>query len=144
LPYVELTAGPAIDVRSKVVSRQTDIYIARKIFQVFPEDATKKLTMLYDRGDAITKGNVIMASGSVAGGPTIRNLLIRALDNKIFCEEQTEETLGEPMRVSDVAYNQLVLRYGIKDVLRTIGPSHSIEVRDYHIALLKGILYDEL
>ena len=44
------------------------------------------------------------------------------------------------MRICDVAYNQLVLRYRIKNVLRTIGPIYRPENRDYHISVLKGRL----
>ena len=46
---------------------------------------------------------------------------------------------ANPLRVCDVAYNLIVLHYGIQNVLRTIGTVHRIEVRDYHIDKLKGI-----
>lgn len=44
------------------------------------------------------------------------------------------------MRICDLAYNQLVLRYRLKNVLRTIGPVHRIETQDSHIEILKGKL----
>ena len=50
------------------------------------------------------------------------------------------ETVGEPLRICDVAYNQLVLRYNVKGVLRVIGTIHKIDVRNYHIEKLKALL----
>ena len=114
--------------------------IAKKIFEVFPDEATPILTTLYKSGDEITRGNIIRASGGVSGGQPIEDLLINALDDKSFAEEEIPEMLGEPMRVCDIAYNELVLRYSIRGVLRTICPAHNIETRDYHINKLKVLL----
>jgi hypothetical protein len=36
-----------------------------------------------------------------------------------------------------MAYNQLVLRYGIRNMHRTIGPGNPVEVRDQLINMLK-------
>ena len=88
----------------------------------------------------MTKANIIRVSGGVSGGPEIRQLLIQALSDTTFCEEETPDSVGERMRICDVAYNQLVLRYGIRNVLRTISPAHRINNRDYHISILKGML----
>jgi len=98
------------------------------------------LVSLYERGDAVTKGNIIQAAGNMAGGGEIRKLMIRALDDTSAYEEENPDSPGEPLRICDVAYNQLVLRYTITNVLRTISPLHSIATRDYHIAILKGML----
>jgi hypothetical protein len=68
-----------------------------------------------------------------------RSILKEALEDKSVCEETLPETLGDPLRVCDEAYNQIVLHFGIQNVLRTIGTVHKIEVRDYHIDKLKGI-----
>jgi hypothetical protein len=68
-----------------------------------------------------------------------RYVLMNALEDKSVCEENFSDSVGEPLRVCDVAYNLIVLHYQVKDVLRTIGTVHRIEVRDYHIDLLKSI-----
>jgi hypothetical protein len=134
VPVIEFIDG-------QVVSRGDDFTVAKKIFEVFPEESTRILLDLYELSDAVTKGNIIRASGNIAdNSKAIRNLLIKALDDKTFCDEENPETLGEPLRICDVAYNLLVLRYKIRNVLRTIGPVFSIQVRDYHIEILKGIL----
>jgi hypothetical protein len=126
-------------IANKVVNRSVDFYIARKILQVFPDDAVNSLLDSYESGDAITRGNIIRASGKMATAE-IRDLLLMALDDTSFVEETYPENMGEPMRICDLAYNQLVLRYRIKDVLRSIGPVYRIENRDYHINILKKVL----
>ena len=132
---------PAIEIAGdQMVSRYKAFYVARKIFEVFPDEAVKALSDLYKDGDARTKGNIIRVSGKIAGGQAAKKLLLEALDDQTFCEEETSETLGPPLRICDVAYNQLVLRYSIPNVLRTIGTSHRLDVRDNHIAILKGLL----
>ncbi len=79
--------------------------------------------------------------GSLKEEPAAEDILIEALNDKsIGSDEETGETDGEPMRVCDLAYNQLVLRNEITGVLRTLGPIHRIEVRDYHIEILKSKL----
>jgi len=121
------------------VYRTKDLYIGKKIFEVFPEESIPKLLKLYEKGDATTRGNVVRASGNLVG-PEITALLVNALDDKAYCDPEDPEVEGRPLRVCDVAYNQLVLRYRIKNVLRTIGPIYRLENRDYHIAVLKGRL----
>jgi hypothetical protein len=119
--------------------RTKDFYIGKKIFEVFPEDSIPKLLKLYETGDATTRGNVLRVCGSLVG-PEITALLVNALNDKTFCDPEDPEIEGPPMRICDVAYNQLVLRYRIKNVLRTIGPIYRLENRDYHISVLKGRL----
>jgi len=132
LPEKEFTNGNAIH-------RSRDLYVAKKILETFPESSIPKLLKAYDRGDAVTKGNVIRVSGKLAG-PVVDRLLINALYDKTVCDQEDPEADGPPMRICDVAYNQLVVRFQVKDVLRTIGPVHRIENRDYHIDVLKGRL----
>lgn len=130
LPVMEIKNG-------KLVNRTGDFYVAKKILEIFPSESVDALLMLYKKGDAVTKGNVIRASGKIAGGQPIRNLIIKALDDKTFCEKENLEMGGEPLRVSDVAYNQLILRYRVENVRRSIGNADTIKVRDSHIDILK-------
>jgi len=124
----------------KTSKRIKDFDAARRIFETFPEDATPILLSFYDGGNAETKGNTARAAGRVAGGREIRNLLMKALDDNAYYEEEYPDSSGEPMRICDMAYNQLVLRYAIRNVLRTLSPAHRVEVRDYHIGILKDAL----
>lgn len=139
LSLQNLTLPERENANGKEVHRTRDLYIGKKIFEVFPEESIPKLLKLYETGDATTRGNVIRVSGSIVG-PEITALLVNALDDKTFCEPEDPEIDGRPMRICDVAYNQLVLRYRIRNVLRTIGPIYRLENRDYHIAVLKGRL----
>lgn len=132
LPEKEFTKG-------SVFIRTADIYVAKKIFEVFQEESIPKLLKLYESGDAVTKGNVIRVSGGLAGAAVDR-LLIEALHDKTVCEQEDPEVDGSPMRICDLAYNQLVVRFQVKNVLRTIGPIHRVDNRDFHIATLKGRL----
>lgn len=122
---------------SDILNRSADFFIAKKILQVFPDEARSTLIREYNNGDSVTKGNIIGVLGKIAGGKEISNILIKALTDKRFCEELHPEALGEPLRICDVAYNQLVLRYRLRNVLRTIGTGHRIDVRDYHIDILR-------
>ena len=133
LPLIEFVDGQRI-------SRVRDFNTAKKIFEVFPDEATPIIVTLYNKSDEIIRGNIIRAIGGVSGGEQIKNLLVKALDDKAFADEETPELMGDPLRVCDIAYNQLVLRYSIRDVLRTISSAHKIETRDYHISKLKDLL----
>ena len=132
LPEKEFAEG-------KVTHRSRDLYVAKRIFEVFPEDSIPKIVKLFESGDAVTKGNVIRVSGKLAA-PAVDRLLMNALYDKTVCDQQDPEADGPPMRICDLAYNQLVLRFQVKDVLRTLGPIHRTDNRDYHIAILKGKL----
>lgn len=129
--------GPRLIPERGSVSRNHDFALAANIVQMFPGEAVDGLLELYDRSDPVTKGNLIFVFGKMSGDQAVENLLIEALDDKAVCEEQ-EPDIGEPLRVCDVAYNQLVLRYRIQDVLRSVGSSYDIETRDYHIDILKS------
>ncbi len=124
-------------VNGRLVSRASELYVAKKIFVVFPDKATNQLINLYRNDDPVVRGNVIRVCGEVAGGKEIKNLLVAALDDKAVCEQEDLETGGSPLRVCDVAYNQLVLRYGIKKVQRTLGLAHGTDTRDDNIHSLK-------
>jgi len=126
-------------INGRKVHRAKDIYLARKIAEVFPDESAPVLVDLYGKGDATTKGNVVRVSGRMEG-KIARNLLMKALDDKTFSGPEDPGVDGPPMRICDLAYNQLVLRYRIRNVLRTIGPIDRIENRDYHINILKGRL----
>lgn len=115
-----------------------NLYIARKVLQLFPDEAVDRLLDLYSSGGPKVKRNVIYVMGEMAGGDVVKALLFRALDDTAFCEEALPETVGEPLRICDVAYNQLVIRYRVQGVLRTIGTVHKIGVRDHHILQLKN------
>ncbi|HUV41005.1 MAG TPA: Ig-like domain-containing protein, partial [Sedimentisphaerales bacterium] len=138
---LEKLKGPVKQVsQDRVIHRAGDIYIAKKILAAFPQQSVDALLQLYESGDTITKGNVLSAAGALAGNEDIDNMLIEALDDKSSAEDQDAETIGQALRICDIAYNQLVLAGRIKNVLRTIGTSHSIQVRDYHINVLKNRL----
>lgn len=135
LPIVEIVDGKRVD-------RAEDFHLARNILQVFSDEAVPELIKLYKSGNVVTKANVIPVLGGMPVDPDIpnvRDLLIGALGNQSFGQSELPEMLGVPLRVCDVAYNQLVLRYEVKDVPRTIGTVHKIEDRDYYIERLKDI-----
>jgi hypothetical protein len=133
LPLIEVVDG-------RRITRGPEFNTAKRIFEVFPKEAISSLKTFYHRSNAITRGNIISASGGIAEEPAVKEMLIKALDDKSVAEEETPEMLGEPLRVCDIAYNQLVLRYSIRSVLRTICSAHRIKVRDYHISILQDIL----
>jgi hypothetical protein len=114
-----------------------DLYIAKKIFEVFPDEAVGPLVSLYKKGNLGTKANVIRTLSKIAGGVPVKRLLTDALDDKSPVQDDNTEMEGIPLRICDIAYNQLILRYEIKNVLRTIGTVHRIEDRQYHIDILK-------
>jgi len=118
----------------------SDEAVGKNILKIFPEAAADILPDAFYAGTPYARGNLVRAAGTIAGGENVRGLLIDALYDQDFCEPELPEMAGLPMRVCDVAYNQLVLRYKIPDVLRTIGVSHSIGARNRHIDRLKQIL----
>jgi len=132
----QLSGGP----RGEKEMRDKDFLLSKRIFETFPEDAAKMLRTMYDNGDEVTRGNTVRASGKVADGHMTKKLLIEALDDASYYEALEPDDMGEPMRVCDMAYNQLVLRYSIRNVHRTIGPGISPEVRDQLIYKLKDVI----
>jgi len=132
-PRVEMTGD-------KRVSRANDFQVAKMILQVFPDESAPVLVSLHGDRDPMVRADVIRVLGKLAGGQAVKEVLVKALDDKALYEKESPEMEGEPLRVCDLAYNQLVLRYKIKNVLRTIGTGHGIETREYHIGVLKKIL----
>jgi len=120
-----------------------DTFVAKNILVVFPDQAAEQLSPAYEGSDPYRRGSLILAAGMIAG-PAVRDLLIDALDDNRTCEPASDELGGDPLRICDVAYNQLVLRYDIPDVIRTIGVSSSAKTRDAHIEKLRGLLADQL
>jgi hypothetical protein len=117
-----------------------DLYIAKKTLQIFPDQSLESLLDLYSSGGPKVRRNVIEVLGQMDGGQSIRDLLIDALSDESFCEEIQPESVGEPLRICDVAYNQIVIRYKIKNVQRVIGSIHTIDIRNHQIQILKDIL----
>ena len=107
---------------------------------ILQEVSIGHLRQLYKDADSTTKGNIIEVLGTMpdSSGGVIEKLLVKALDDKTIYEEENTDVSGWPLRICDVAYNQLVLRLKIKNVLRTIGNAHSIESRDYNITIIKS------
>jgi hypothetical protein len=130
LPILERGEG-------RTQNRANDFLAARSILEAFPDRSVAALAALFGRSEPVTRGNIARAVGGIPGGDDVKKLLLAALEDNSPCEEADPESVGEPLRVCDVAYNQLVLRYGIKGVLRTIGSAHRMEVRDHHIGILK-------
>jgi hypothetical protein len=115
-----------------------DLYLAKRILQIFSERSMDRLLDLYSSAGPKIRANVIYVIGQMVGGQVPGDLLSEALYDTSICQEVTAETLGEPLRICDVAYNQLVIRYSFDNVLRAIGTGHSIDVRDYHIQALQA------
>jgi PKD repeat protein len=138
LDYLEHPEKAVIEGES--VLQPSGFHVAKEILRAFSDDALPALVRLYYSARPPIKRNVIRVLGRMPGEQVVRNLLIKALEDKSICQEEDDDVAGDPLRICDEAYNQLVLRYMIENVLRTIGPVHRIEVRDYHINRLKGIL----
>jgi hypothetical protein len=137
--YLALPTMEVLENQREVNVRSFNI--AKKIFEVFPDESTPILTKLYNGSGAMMRGNIIRASGNISGDPAIKDMLVGALSDKSFADdEEAPEQLGKPLRVCDLAYNQIVLRYGVRKVLRTISPAHKIETRDHFIQELKNKL----
>ncbi len=116
-------------------------YVAKEILRVFPETAMEHIFPLYEVSGPKIRGRIVRSLGSISGYDA-QELLFSALEDQRYFENDDEELNGIPMRVCDLAYNQLVLRYRIKGVLRNIAPMHKIDVRDYHIEILKNNLFN--
>lgn len=123
------------------INRVRDFNVAKMVFETFPDDAVPRLLTLYRNSDGITRGNIVRAASGISA-PAVDSMLIESLDDKTAAEEEAVEQVGEPLRVCDTAYNQIVLKYGVRKVLRTISPAHKIAIRDYHIGVLKSEVLD--
>jgi hypothetical protein len=125
--------------KTRDIEEAKNFHVAKKILQMFPYESQGYLTELYSSGDPGMRRNVVHAVAGMPGSDFTRYILTNALEDKSVCEEKFSDSVGEPLRVCDVAYNLIVLHYQVQNVLRTIGTVHRIEVRDYHIDKLKGI-----
>ena len=132
-PLIEVIDGQWVD-------RGREFAVARLVIEAFPGEAAPALVSLYRAGDSITRGNIVRMAGGIDGGIQIESMLMHALDDRSAAEEALPEQSGESMRVCDLAYNQIVHRHKIRNLLRTIGPNHNIATRDHHIEILKGHL----
>lgn len=122
--------------------RNIDHDVAKSIFEIFPNESTTAILKAYKSSDLMTRVNIIKVIGNIEDNESrvIKRFLITALEDKTEFDLEKAEIIGEPMRICDYAYNQLVYRYRIKKVLRSIGNFHSIETREYHIERLKNHL----
>ena len=127
-------------VEGRRIDRSYEFDIAKQVFEVFPDEGMPLLENLYNRSDSITRGNIIRVIGAMEGEGAVRAMLIKALNDSSFAEEEDPAVLGDPMRVCDIAYNQVVLRYSVLSVLRTISPALKLADRDYHLSILKSDL----
>lgn len=131
-------------IQSSRNSRDTvkakDFFVAKKILQKFPDKSQKHLMEIYRTGAPEIRKNAICILAGLPMNDSVRELLMQALDDKSFCDEDPPGSTGEPLRVCDALYNEIVWQYEIPNVLRTIGAVHKIEVRDYHIGKLKSWL----
>lgn len=132
MPLVEKKDG-------KIVNRTADFNVAKRIVEVFPADSSDSLVRMYQSGSEFEKVNVIRASGLVSN-QKIKKFLLSALEDKTVVDERfpNADMIGQPMRICDHAYNQLVLRYSVQNVLRTLSTIHAPADRDYHIGTLKA------
>ena len=127
---------PAFSVDGEMVTPNEDLPAAKAVSRVFAANAERVLLSAYrtSDSDALTKANILYIIGQISGTEG-KNLLIEALDDQTFYEETYPEMEGIPLRICDMAYNQLRLRYAdeLKDLPRTISNVHRIETRDANI-----------
>ena len=121
------------------IRRYNEFIVAKAVLQNFSAEAVGPLLSLYLNGDPTAKGNAIRVLGGM-NDRRIGALLVEALDDISFREEENPEVVGEPLRVCDEAYNQIVLHFKIREVPRTIGNATSIEDREDYIEALKSLL----
>jgi len=128
-----------VQIEGETVLQASDFVLAREILRLFSEESLPELIRLYNSGDPFLKRNILLVLGGMSGEGIVRSRLIAALDDQSFWQDE-EGVVGVPLRVCDTAYNQLVLRYGIKNTPRKLGTAHSLETRDYHIDRLRNAL----
>lgn len=125
---------------SRDTTKAKDFFVAKKILQRFPGKSQKYLIEIYQAGTPEIRKNAVCILAGLPMNDSIRELLMQALEDKSFCDESLPDSVGEPLRVCDALYNEIVWQYGIPNVLRTIGAVHKMEVRDHHIGKLKSWL----
>ncbi|HBG28289.1 MAG TPA: hypothetical protein DDX75_14480 [Phycisphaerales bacterium] len=133
----------AVDYAIKIVQSHTGkreinkLITAKHVLFQFADESIPQLLQLYPQMDNSVNANIIKAVGSLVFDSAIRNMLTAALNDKTEIFDDNPELVGQPLRICDIAYNQLVLNLKIKDVLRVIGTGMSEEIRNYHIDVLK-------
>jgi PKD repeat protein len=127
----------ALNILLSPAQKVNKLTIAKRILLQFSNISAGRLSALYPQADESINVNIINAAGAIVSDPGIRSMLIKALDDKYMTYDDNPELVGEPLRICDVAYNQLVLNLKVKGVLRTIGTGMPVETRDYHIGVLK-------
>lgn len=136
----ELRAPKKEVVEGNIVVEMTDFNLAKVILRAFSQESLPGLVSLYDSSDPLARRNVLWVLSGIPGEGVIWTMMVGALDDQRICQEGEGDTDGRPLRVCDEAYNQIVLRCRITNGLRTIGPVHSLEARNYHIGELKKML----
>ena len=118
-----------------------DLYVAKIVSKVFSADAEVLISNEYKKSTAQTKANMLMVLGQMSGNRA-RAILTEALNDQSAYEEDYAGMEGIPLRICDMAYNQLRLRYAdeLVDLPRTIGNPDRIEKRDFYVADMKGRL----
>ena len=133
--------GPKVFIVDEhLVGRNENFQTAKRVCQTFSQESLPYLEELYHSINPSIRGNVLLVVGGMPAADAIREMLFSALDDKSEYEERYLEMSGEPLRVCDVAYNQIVLQDELRDFLRTLGNSHTLATRDYHITRLKDEL----
>jgi hypothetical protein len=132
-PYARIQNGEAR-------IRNDEVYVAKKVLETFPEISRIRFVEMYTAADPIVKGNLLRAGGSLAGDNRIHELLVAALKDTTPAEPEEIQELGLPMRLCDLAYNQLMLEHRFKGIPRTLGSSHSLTARDLSIQEMKLLL----
>lgn len=135
---IEYLKQPAKTVEGETVVMNDEQYVAKAVMRVFALEAENKLFIAYRNGSAETRAHLLYAMGMMASKKA-KNQLIEALDDKAVYEETYPEMEGKPLRVCDMAYNQLRLRYAdeLIDLPRNIANLHRIELRDSYIHEMK-------
>lgn len=117
-----------------------EFIVAKKILQGFPGESQKYLKEFNTNADPRIRRNIVLVAVGMPDSDIKKSILTQALKDKSVCEEKLPDSVGEPLRVCDVTYNQIILHNKMQNMLRTIGTVHNVEARDYHIAKLKTML----
>jgi hypothetical protein len=117
-----------------------EFHVAKKILQGFPGESQQYVKEFNTSGDPRIRRNIVMVVSGMPDGELKKSILKKALKDQSVCEEKLADSAGEPLRVCDITYNQIVHQNKVQNMLRTIGTVHNVEVRDYHIAKLRTML----
>ena len=134
----QLKNNPYSVIDERVVFND-DMQVAKTVIRAFSSEAEIVLLNEYKEANLQTKASILLVSGQLPGRGA-RLLLITALNDQSAYENPFKGMEGEPLRICDMAYNQLRLRYAeeLNDMPRTIGNPDRIEKRDYYIDEMKN------